>query len=103
MTDYISREDALICLPQYPENYTNEQAKNFLNGYYQMWKNVENCAAADVVEKKHGHWRKMNMACYGGGTIREYECSVCEEHQIARSDFCPNCGAWMRGNDDEKA
>ena len=52
MGDYIKRMDALICLPQYPLNYNKEQADAFLNGYYQMWKNVENCAAADVVERE---------------------------------------------------
>ena len=60
MGDYIKRMDALICLPQYPLNYNKEQADAFLNGYYQMWKNVENCAAADVVERKHGHGRLID-------------------------------------------
>lgn len=43
-----------------------------------------------------GHWRKIPMACYGGGTITEYQCSVCEENQITTSNFCPCCGADMR-------
>ena len=51
--------------------------------------------AADVRPVVHGHWRRTPMACYGGGTITEYECSVCDEHQISDSPFCPNCGAQM--------
>lgn len=48
--------------------------------------------------RKKGKWRKMPMACYGGGTITEYECSVCAEHQIVTSRYCPNCGAYMQGD-----
>ena len=57
--------------------------------------------AADVVERKHGHWIRVPLACYGGGTVIVYECSECCENQIAQSDFCPNCGADMRGGKDE--
>lgn len=49
-----------------------------------------------VVLIPEGHWRQMPMACHGGGTITEYQCSVCEENQIVMSNFCPCCGADMR-------
>ena len=54
---------------------------------------------ADVVEVKHGEWIKFDEGdCY---------CSNCE---IALEDwvqgifykFCPNCGADMRGKEDER-
>jgi len=54
-----------------------------------------------TIERKKGKWRKMPMACYGGGTITEYECSVCAEHQIVTSRYCPNCGAYMKGENNE--
>ena len=50
-----------------------------------------------IEERKTGKWIRMPMACYGGGTITEYECSECSEHQIIESKWCPNCGADMRG------
>lgn len=59
------------------------------------WYVIDSLPAADVQPVVHGHWRTIPMACYGGGTIREYECSVCEEHQVSESPFCPNCGAEM--------
>ncbi len=48
-------------------------------------------------KRMRGHWRVTPMACYGGGTLTEYECSECEGHQIVVSNFCPNCGADMTG------
>lgn len=59
-----------------------------------VYETIEKLPAAAPISK--GHWRKMPMACYGGGTITEYQCSVCEENQIAMSSFCPCCGADMR-------
>lgn len=50
-------------------------------------------------ERKKGTWRRMPMACYGGGIITEYECSVCGEHQIITSNYCPDCGARMGGDE----
>ena len=55
---------------------------------------------ADVRENTHGKWLRTPMACYGGGTITEFECSACGEHQIVESNFCPNCGADCRGEEE---
>ena len=71
--------------------------------------NLEKCKAADVVERKHGEWEDE----YGGAFANpRYRCSVCKEkalyrheqdclggwHEVqALTDFCPNCGADMRG------
>lgn len=60
------------------------------------WAKEHGKATESVAPVVHGHWRTIQMACYGGGTIREYECSVCEEHQVSESPFCPNCGAKMK-------
>lgn len=59
---------------------------------------VENCPAADVVERKTGKWVKISPA-----GIRE--CSLCH-HSILTSDidvykFCFSCGAKMIGGDDD--
>ena len=59
-----------------------------------------NIPTADVRENTHGKWLRTPMACYGGGTITEFECYACGEHQICESNFCPNCGADMRAKDE---
>ena len=55
-------------------------------------------------EQKTGKWIRMPMVCYGGGTITEYECSECSEHQMIESKWCPNCGARMvqEGEDNDR-
>ena len=84
MTDYIRREDAISVISGIDSSFV---------------KYIEQLPSADVRENGKGHWRKMLMACYGGETITEYECSECNEHQLTPSNFCPNCGADMRKGD----
>lgn len=48
------------------------------------------------LERKKGRWSKpFNMGTYN------YQCSECEKLSRAMYDFCPNCGADMRGESDE--
>lgn len=50
--------------------------------------------ADDVVEVKHGRW------LFGGDGL--VECSLCEEvythSMLLPRNYCPNCGANMRGD-----
>lgn len=66
--------------------------KTLYQVYIQSVKNAEG-----LLGRKRGRWIRVPLACYGGGTVTEYGCSECHETQIAQSDFCPNCGADMRG------
>ena len=55
---------------------------------------------ADVEEVKHGEWILHDYAevieyC----VIPNYECSVCGIWKREDSDYCPFCGAKMRGDD----
>ena len=55
---------------------------------------------ADVVEVKHGHWIKDRLCSTSGGTYGVRRCSVCEDYyqDIGYGwNYCPNCGADMRG------
>lgn len=56
-----------------------------------------------IEERKKGKWRRLPMACYGGGTVIEYQCPFCGEQFIMPSNYCQECGADMRGGDDEQA
>jgi hypothetical protein len=47
-------------------------------------------------EREKGKWIKL----YRGTIAEGLHCSVCGKHGY-RSDFCPNCGADMRGGEDE--
>lgn len=43
--------------------------------------------SADVRENVHGEWLEENI------------CSVCGDYNEFRTNYCPNCGADMRGTD----
>jgi hypothetical protein len=52
----------------------------------------------DAVEVKHGRWSPVT---YGlGVTVTRWMCSNCKkyENSYSRTNYCPNCGADMRGD-----
>lgn len=51
-----------------------------------------------IEERKTGRWVEHNSHKRGLGIV--FECSECgEEIECESSNFCPNCGADMRGGD----
>lgn len=54
-----------------------------------------------IEERKKGKWRRLPMACYGGGTVIEYQCPFCGEQFIMPSNYCQECGADMRSEENE--
>ena len=102
MDDAISRQAAIDALGEQPDS--GDWMDEWECGCRSQWERdreaIENLPAAQP-KRPQGHWRITPMACYGGGTLTEFECSECEVHQIVVSNFCPNCGADMRGEQDE--
>ena len=97
MAEYIKRSDALELAREYYTPAMRESAVPV--------RAIKNIPSADVAEAKHGEWieypeclRYMNA--YAPDHV---VCSVCEEcfsffdDSIDRFDFCPHCGADMRG------
>lgn len=39
---------------------------------------------------RKGHWKKI------GDIGLAYKCSVCESVEVKNTNFCPNCGTYMR-------
>jgi hypothetical protein len=53
--------------------------------------------AADVVEVRRGEWERIPYSFAGG-----YRCSCCGTKSMENYwNFCPNCGADMRGNNND--
>ena len=51
-------------------------------------------------ERKKGEWIKDRLVSTNGGTYGVYRCSICEHsyQDIGYGfNFCPDCGAYMRG------
>lgn len=50
---------------------------------------------ADVKEVVHGEWAMKNDEQLG---LQWFNCSICGRFEFNNSDFCPHCGADMRGD-----
>lgn len=58
---------------------------------------IRNAPAADVAEVKHGYWIKTDELA----GIEFLKCSVCgKTHPRARTEYCCDCGAKMKGGAD---
>lgn len=51
---------------------------------------------ADVAPVVHGEWKLNNL-----NGFKIYDCSNCGIHMEARWNYCPHCGADMRGENHE--
>ena len=47
--------------------------------------------------KIEGHWKEHNFKTCGGLGDWDYECSICENVYCGKHNYCPNCGAKMKG------
>ena len=48
----------------------------------------------EVIEPKRGEWIDDDF-------VGQYRCSECDYYAIDEYDYCPSCGARMKGADDE--
>ena len=93
--DYIKREDALKwCRPE--EWGTPDERWRQESEFGEM---IKALPAADVVERKKGKW--IARPAYKGAGWGVFFCSVCDNPVWWATDFCHNCGADMRGGEDE--
>ena len=68
----------------------------------ELRRRLANIPAADVRPVVHGHWISTKEAEEMGDIMKEFTCSICGccEWDCTESEsfnFCPNCGADMRG------
>lgn len=104
MADYIKRDDALgnitlwaegACIPTHSER--GEAIDECLSL-------IRSCPPADVVERRKGRWK---LYPYKAGILNMsgWQCSACggiTPVDVSRYKFCPNCGADLRGEKNEK-
>lgn len=57
---------------------------------------AQNMAIESLEERKHGEWVDKWHKLFKEELPM---CSVCNNFSIFKSDFCPNCGAEMRGEE----
>ena len=84
MEEYIKRSDMLRLIAKWSDGYRYVEMPAV-----DMRDEVNALPSADVVERKHGKW------IFTGDST--WNCSVCDEYVLSASNYCPNCGADMRG------
>lgn len=93
MDDLISRQAAIDALCE--AGLINYQATGDGNGMIHAVNVVKGLPSAQ--ERKTGKWIDNSDGVEGAWNY----CSVCGERAIDLYDFCPNCGADMRGEEHE--
>lgn len=91
MSDYISRQAAIDSIwdgTNY-DIYTKEAKEH-----------LEELPSADVRENVSGEWQKVDEQPYFRKHFHKVCCSVCRKQGYDYWNFCPNCGAEMRGEQD---
>ena len=97
--DAVSREWLLNELEEM--NVANFYEANFhSNEMYGQMKRMIKAAPSVTVEPKHGEW--IFQECTDESYGRAYERSICGVAVVGNHhNFCPHCGAKMKGADDE--
>ena len=116
MNDYISRKDVLEALSgllkDINDNQIGDGASPYLDG---IWKGEKACVIEAALRIKKLPAEDVNPAVRGTWVIHNelvknelldenevYVCSACRAQRTKRKyNFCPNCGADMRGELDE--
>lgn len=106
MAEYIELNAAITALNKVRDDqrvFKYATASDFLSArdaIERATKVLESLPAADVEPVRHGRWiyREFDDEY---GWRQEYECSKCGKYSYFDTDFCPNCGADMRGINDE--
>ena len=99
MAEYIEKEPMIEEMQRLIDNVSRNYPKAteteliILKGKYEAFMEyIKEQPAADVQPVKRGHWIEIDYGMF-------YECSECGKVQEFERNFCPNCGADMRGDD----
>lgn len=94
MSDYIKREDAQKITAEWLSGYINDDERNVIE---HIDIDLGELPPADVRENVRGEWILHIDDLFPEESTME--CNQCHEHQPVTIDdnFCPNCGADMRG------
>ena len=106
MSDYIKREDAIKELRKEWEDamVAGITASEILSDSEDA---IYRVPSADVIEHPKGEWIDLEIPLEDGGSMPAQACNLCKTfYPLAYTggghNFCPNCGARMKGADGER-
>lgn len=95
MAEYIGREALIAEFKRLKLGENSFIERVFADGVYAI---IEQFPAADVAPVVHGRWimhdDELGLTC---------ECSSCHIETIGDGNYCPNCGARMKGESGDDA
>lgn len=99
MAEYIKCEQAREVICGWCE-YTTCLADDYYWDKCDAKRRLGDIPAADVKPVVHGNWIKVDEQPYFRKHFHTKVCSVCRMKKDGNRNYCPNCGADMRGIDD---
>ena len=102
MSDLVKREDAIKAIEELPNAY---------NGWSDAYDKAYIIGALEEVpsaDRPQGKWIDAEIPLESGGSMPIQVCNLCKTfYPLAYTGgghrFCPNCGARMKGADDERS
>lgn len=108
MAEYIEREALLLHIKGLPTWWADAggvygRSMKYPEGMFDcedVVNSIENAPSVEVAPVVHGRWVEKEKYTFG----IMYDCSLCENRILDNGhtwNYCPNCGADMRGINDE--
>lgn len=89
-------------IPQNKDGTYDSMFGQYVNGLY-CAKTAISYMSSVIPQTKKGNWIKTKDECEGVNFYDfSFECSKCGKEQSFKSNYCPNCGADMRGGSDDQ-
>lgn len=89
----MKREEIIRNLKYTLEKHKNDNVNTFGTNISVMCKDILDYLEQDSCKRKKGNWIDIgSLSC---------RCSNCGCKNIRETDYCPNCGADMRGKENE--
>ncbi len=83
--------------PYYKDRDRDIITEAYNDGYKTAKQELVKDLVKEKSERPQGEWIKWNFKTFGAMGDWEYKCSNCEKVYGGEYNFCPNCGAEMKG------
>ena len=96
--DLISRADAVEAIIKRLQDWVCYSNKEYRRGLYECKDIIH--ALPSVSAERSGEWQRKLAHYTDGSHGYILKCSVCEEEWLSETNYCPNCGAKMKGGNE---